>query len=74
MMLRVFAVIVSLLIATSFVTAAEKVKAVKLVKPVKPVEIKPEDLKVVAAMEDLKLMEVAEDMDILIDINYLIED
>jgi hypothetical protein len=74
MMLRLVAVIVCLLIGTSFVTATEKIKTIKLIKPVKPVEIKPEDLKVVAAMEDLKLMDVAEDLDMLIDINYLIED
>jgi hypothetical protein len=71
MMLRLFAVIVCLLIGSSFVTATEKIKTIKLVKPV---GIKPEDLKVVAAMEDLKLMDVAEDLDMLMDINYLIED
>lgn len=67
----VAAILVCLLIGVSSVAAVEKGKPVK---PATPAEIKPEDLKVVAAMEDLKLMDVAEDMDMLKDINYLIED
>jgi hypothetical protein len=63
-----------LLIGSVSVAGAEKKKPVKPASPVE--EIKPEDLKVVAAMEDLKLIDLAEDMDILKDkdIDYLIED
>jgi hypothetical protein len=38
------------------------------------VEISSEDLKVVAELETLQLLELAEDLDMLKDINYLIED
>jgi hypothetical protein len=34
----------------------------------------PEDLKVVAMMETLQLMDLAQEMDMVKDINYLIED
>jgi hypothetical protein len=63
-----------LLIGAGSIAAAEKKKQVKPARPVE--EIKPEDLKVVAAMEDLKLIDLAEDMDMLKDkdIDYLIED
>jgi hypothetical protein len=37
-------------------------------------ELSPEDLKIVAELETLQLLELAEDMDMLKDINYLIED
>jgi hypothetical protein len=36
--------------------------------------ISPEDLKVVAELETLQLLDLAEDLDMLKDINYLIED
>jgi hypothetical protein len=37
-------------------------------------EISPEDLKVVAELETLQLLDLAEDLDMLQDINYLIEE
>ena len=37
-------------------------------------ELSPEDLKIVAELETLQLLELAEDLDMLKDINYLIED
>jgi hypothetical protein len=41
---------------------------------VKPLEISPEDSKVVAEMENLQLMDLANDMDMLKDLTYFIED
>jgi|WetSurMetagenome_2_1015567.scaffolds.fasta_scaffold1427580_1 hypothetical protein len=69
----VVVILLCLLLGASPVAAAKKGKSVK---PAKSEEIKPEDLKVVAAIEDLKLMDIVEDMDMLKDkdINYLIED
>jgi hypothetical protein len=43
-------------------------------RPTASTEISPEDLKVVAELETLQLLELAEDLDMLQDINYLIEE
>lgn len=61
-------VILCLMIGASWVEAAEKES------PTEQAEIDAEDLKVVAEMENLQLIDVVEDMDMLKDINYLIED
>lgn len=42
--------------------------------PTVSAELSPEDLKIVAELETLQLLELAEDLDMLKDINYLIED
>lgn len=42
--------------------------------PEQPESLSPEDLKVVAVMEILQLMDLAEELDMVKDFNYLIED
>jgi hypothetical protein len=60
--------ILSLLLGATPVSSAEKKQQDK------QTEINPEDLKVIAEMENLKLMDLVEHMDILEDINYFVED
>ncbi|MEJ2661025.1 MAG: hypothetical protein P8Z73_09930 [Desulfobacteraceae bacterium] len=69
MMQKVLAIILLCLLAgISPVRAAEK--------PVseQPERLSPEDLKVVGVLEILQLMDLAEDMEMVKDIEYLIED
>ena len=42
--------------------------------PAKPEELSPKDREVVAVMEILQLMDLAEELDMIKDINYLIEE
>jgi hypothetical protein len=66
---RFFAIIlICLLAGASPVRSAEKPAAEQ------PEGLSEADLKVVAVMEILQLMELAEEMDMVKDINYLIED
>jgi hypothetical protein len=68
-MRRLFAlVLVCLLAAASPVRAAEKKEPAQLEG------LSPEDLKVVAVMEILQLMDLAEEIDMCKDYNYLIEE
>jgi hypothetical protein len=75
---RIYVIILlCLLAAASPVRAAEKpapVRASQNSAPVRAETLSPEDLKVVAVMEILQLMDMAEDMDMVNDFNYLIED
>jgi hypothetical protein len=69
MMRQLFAfILVCLLAAASPARAAEKIV------PAQTESLSPEDLKVVAMMEILQLMDLAEEMDMCKDLNYLIEE
>ena len=60
--------LVCLLMGTASARAAENQS------PTNPAELSPEDRKVVAVMEILQLMDLAEEIDMVKDINYLTED
>jgi len=53
---------------------AASVRAAEKEPPPNPAELSPEDRKVVAVMEILQIMDLAEEMDMVQDIIYLIED
>jgi hypothetical protein len=53
---------------------AASARAAEKESPPNPAELSPEDLKVVAVIEILQIMDLAEEMDMVKDINYLIED
>ena len=53
---------------------AASVQAGEKQAPINAAELSPEDLKVVAVMEILELMDLAEEMDMCKDFNYLIEE
>ena len=69
MMPKLVAIIVLCLLA-----GATPVRAAEKPAPEQPESISAEDLKVVAAMEILQLMDLAEDMNMVKDMDYLIED
>jgi hypothetical protein len=66
---NLFAIILLCLLA-----GASSVRAAEKPVPEQPEKLSSEDLKVVAVMEILQLLDLAEEMDIVKDINYLIED
>lgn len=66
---KFFAIILLCLLA-----GASPVRAAEKPVPEQPEGLSAEDLKVVAVMEILQLMELAEEMDMVKDINCLIED
>ena len=53
---------------------ATSAKAVENEELINQTKVSPEDFKVIAEIETLQLMDLAEDMDMLKDIEYLIED
>ena len=61
-------IVMCLLIGATSVQAGEKQA------PVTQEELSPKDREVVAVMEILQLMDLAEEMDMIKDINYLIEE
>ncbi len=61
-------ILLCLLLGAPSAQAAEKQSAAKAA------DISPEDLKVVAVMDILELMDLADNMDMVKDINYLIEE
>jgi hypothetical protein len=60
-------ILLCLLMGATSAQAGEK-------QPINPAALSPEDLKVVAVMGILELMDLVEEIDMIKDINYLIED